>query len=42
MYSVHNAFSVNIRQSYEKNERVKEERVKVEYERMTGRSGLCR
>ena len=35
-------FSASIRQSYEKNERFKEERDTVEYERNTRRSGLCR
>jgi hypothetical protein len=37
-----NPFSTNIRQSYEKNEKFKEERDTVEYERKTGISGLCR
>jgi len=32
MYSIPNPFSVNIRQSYEKNEKFKEERGTVEYE----------
>jgi hypothetical protein len=42
MYSIPNPFSANIRQSYEKNERFKEERNTVEYARKTGRSGLSR
>jgi hypothetical protein len=42
MYSIPNHFSANIRQSYEKNERFKEEKDTVKYERKTGRSGLCR
>jgi hypothetical protein len=37
-----NPFSANIRQSYEKNERLKEERDTVEYERKTRRFGLRR
>jgi len=42
MYSIPNPFSANIRQSYEKNERLKVERDTVEYERKTGRFGLRR
>ena len=42
MYSIPNSISANIGQSYEKNERLKEERNTVEYERKTGRLGLCK
>jgi hypothetical protein len=42
MYSIPNLFSANTRQSYEKDERLKEDRNAVEYERKTGKLGLYR
>ena len=41
MYSIPNPFSANIRQCDEESERFKEKRNTVEYERKTGRFGLC-
>ena len=41
MYSIPNPFSAEIRQGYEKTERHKEKRNTMEYERKTGRFGLC-
>ena len=41
MHSIPNPFSADIRQGYEKNERLKEKRNTMEYERKTGRFGLC-
>jgi hypothetical protein len=40
MYSIPDPVSANIRQSYEKSERIKEKRNTMEYERKTRRPGL--